>query len=138
LRGCCYRVGMPSQSFRNLKVWNHAMCLVEDIYLTTDGFPSRERFALAAQLRRAAVSIPSNISEGARRRGRRAFINHLDIALGSQGEVETQIELGLRLKFIAPDRYRRLQLSVEEIGRMLNGLIHSLENAPPRTRIESS
>jgi four helix bundle protein len=61
-------------------------------------------------------------------------MNHLDIALGSQGEVETQIELGLRLKFIPPDRYRTLHRSVEEIGRMLNGLIESLEKAPPRRR----
>ena len=78
------------------------------------------------------MSIPSNISEGARRRrrrGSRVFINHLDIALGSQGEVETQIELALRLKFITSERYRRLQRSVEEVGKMLNGLIDSLEAA---------
>jgi four helix bundle protein len=129
---------MPSHSFRNLKVWNDAMTLVEDVYRATDGFPMRERFGLATQLRRAAVSIPSNISEGARRRkrpGRRLFINHLDIALGSQGEVETQIELALRLKFITPERYRRLQRAVEEIGKMLNGLIDSLEAADPRSEV---
>jgi four helix bundle protein len=127
---------MPSHSFRNLKVWNDAMTLVEDIYIATDGFPMRERFGLAAQLRRASVSIPSNISEGARRRGRRGrrvFVNHLDIALGSQGEVETQIELALRLKFITAEHYRRLQRSVEDIGKMLNGLIDSLETADPRS-----
>ncbi len=112
------------------------MVLVEDVYKATDGFPMRERFGLAAQLRRASVSIPSNIAEGARRRkrrGGRVFINHLDIALGSQGEVETQIELALRLKFITAERYRRLQRSVEEIGRMLNGLIDSLEASDPRS-----
>ena len=112
------------------------MTPVADVYRATDEFPMRERFGLAAQLRRAAVSIPSTIGEGARRRrrrGSRVFINHLDIALGAQGEVETQIELALRLKFIPSGRYRRLQRSVEEIGKMLNGLIDSLETADPRS-----
>ena len=69
------------------------MTLVEDVYRVTSQFPAQERFGLTAQLRRAAVSIPSTIGEGKRRKRRRAFLHHLDIALGSQGEVEVQLEI---------------------------------------------
>jgi four helix bundle protein len=119
---------MPqSHSFRDLKVWQRAMDLVEDVYLLTKGFPTDERFGLTAQLRRAVVSIPSNIGEGARRKRRKAFLHHLDIALGSQAEVEVQIEIAKRLQFILEDDYARLQRHIEEIGKMLNGLINSLQ-----------
>jgi four helix bundle protein len=77
---------MVNRSFRDLEVWRESMQLVEEIYRLTAGFPSEERFGLASQLRRAAVSIPSNIGEGARRKRRRPFLYHLEIALGSQGE----------------------------------------------------
>ena len=72
-------------SFRDLEVWQESMTLVEEIYALSKRFPADERFGLTSQLRRAAVSIPSNIGEGARRKRRKAFLNHLDIALGSQG-----------------------------------------------------
>jgi four helix bundle protein len=71
------------------------MLLVEDIYDVTRSFPADERFGLTSQLRRAAVSIPSNIGEGARRRRNKPYRNHLEIALGSQGEIEVQLELAL-------------------------------------------
>ena len=79
-----------------------------------------------SQLRRAAISIPSNIGEGSRRKRRKAFVNHLDIALGSQAEVDVQSEIALRLKFLSKIQQGRLQSSVDRIGRMLNGLITSL------------
>jgi four helix bundle protein len=120
-----------AQSFRGLKVWQAAMVLVEDIYAVSAHFPSSERFGLTAQLRRAAVSIPSNIGEGKRRKRDPVYRNHLDIALGSQGEVEVQLEIAHRLKFMSDPDYRRLHERVAEIGRMLNGLIDSLE---PRDR----
>jgi hypothetical protein len=75
-------------SFRELRVWQESMLLVEDIYRITRKFPREERYGLTSQLRGAAISIPSNIGEGARRKRRRVFLNHLDIALGSQGEVD--------------------------------------------------
>jgi four helix bundle protein len=119
---------MPqSHSFRDLKVWQRAIDLVEDVYLLTKAFPTDERFGLSAQLRRAVVSIPSNIGEGARRKRRKAFLHHLDIALGSQAEVEVQIEIAKRLQFIPEADYARLQRHIEEIGKMLNGLINSLQ-----------
>jgi four helix bundle protein len=111
----------------NLKVWRDAMDLVEAIYVLTSRFPKDERFGLTAQIRRASVSIPSNIGEGKRRKRRKVFLNHLDIALGSQAEVEVQLEIAKRLNFIAAGDYARLLPRVEEVGRMLNGLIESLQ-----------
>jgi len=114
-------------SFRGLKVWQRAMDLVEEIYRTTTGFPKDERFGLTAQLRRAAVSIASNIGEGKRRKRQRAFLYHLDVALGSQGEVDVQTEIARRVGFIDARTQRRLQLQIDEVGRMLNGLITSMQ-----------
>ena len=103
------------------------MTLVEGIYKATARFPSDERFGLTSQIRRAAVSIPSNIGEGQRRKRRRAFLHHLDIALGSQGEVEVQIEIAYRLGYINKSDFLSLSEHLAEIGRMLNGLIDSLQ-----------
>ena len=77
------------------------------------------------------MSIPSNIGEGKRRKRQRAFLRHLDIALGSQGEVEVQLEIARRLGFVGPDDYKRVQDRVAEVGRMLNGLIESLQPQEP-------
>jgi four helix bundle protein len=90
-----------SSSFRDLKVWRDAMTLVEEVYSVSGRFPRTERFGLTSQIRRAAVSIPSNIGEGKRRKRQRAFLHHLDIALGSQGELEVQLEIAQRLGFVA-------------------------------------
>src|SRR5688572_31650006 len=104
---------MPhNRAFRDLKVWHRSMDLVERIYEVTAAFPKDERFGLTAQIRRAAVSVPSNIGEGSRRKRRKAFLNHLDIAQ--------------RLRFLKMADYQQTQIAVEEIGRMLNGLIVSL------------
>ena len=117
------------QSFRDLAVWQRSMILVEEIYKVTRRFPNTEQFGLTAQIRRASVSIPSNIGEGKRRKRRRVPLNHLDIALGSQAEVEVQLEIAMRLEFVSRSEYQRLQEIIEEIGRMLNGLIRSLQPA---------
>jgi four helix bundle protein len=116
-------------SFRNLAVWQRSMTLVEEIYKLTRRFPREEQFGLTAQLRRASVSIPSNIGEGKRRKKQRVFLHHLDIALGSQGEVEVQLEIALRVGFMPQSEYDRTRAVVEEIGRMLNGLISSMQPA---------
>ena len=114
-----------TSSFRDLEVWQESMTLVEEIYTLSKRFPSDERFGLTSQLRRAAVSIPSNIGEGARRKRRKAFAHHLDIALGSQGEVDVQLELAARLGFCAKSDRNVIQQRIDRIGRMLNGLIAS-------------
>ena len=103
------------------------MTLVEEIYVCSRRFPPDERFGLTSQLRRAATSIPSNIGEGSRRKRRKAFLHHLDIALGSQGEVDVQMELALRLGFCPRRDYSNVQQRIDRIGRMLNGLIESLQ-----------
>lgn len=102
------------------------MTLVEEVYRVTGSFPHHERFGLTAQIRRSSVSIPSNIGEGKRRKRQRVFLNHLDIALGSQAEVEVQLEIAKRAGFLAQRDYERLQEIVEEVGRMLNGLMASV------------
>ena len=98
-----------TNSFRDLDVWHEAMTLVEEIYGVTKRFPADERFLLGSQLRRAAVSIPSNIAEGSRRKRRRANLYHLDVALGSQGEVEAQLEIAERLGYCPRNDARRVQ-----------------------------
>jgi four helix bundle protein len=122
------RVPMPITNFTDLKVWQPAMNLVIEVYQLTDTFPARERFVLSAQTRKSAISIPSNIAEGFCRKSLPAYINHLNIALGSEGELFTQLEIGKRLRFAsAADVDRRLQ-HLSEVGKMLRGLSTSLEN----------
>jgi four helix bundle protein len=113
-------------SFRDLDVWQESMVLVEEIYRLTRRFPEDERFGLTAQLRRASVSIPSNIGEGVRRKKPKPRINHLDIALGSQGEVDVQLEISRRLGFCSAGEYERIRPRVDRVGRMLNGVIASI------------
>jgi four helix bundle protein len=109
------------------------MTLVEEIYAVSQSFPREELFGLTTQLRKAAVSIPSNIGEGSRRKRRKVSLNHDDIALGSQGEVEVQLEIAKRLGYCGTSDYARLQERVERVGRMLNGLIASLQAEGPWT-----
>ena len=115
------------KSYRDLDVWQEAMKLAELCYERTAGFPSREMYGLVSQIRRAAVSVPSNIAEGHSRRTLQAYLNHLSIALGSQSELETQIELSCRLKFLSEDSAREILQKAEQVGRMLHALMRSLE-----------
>src|SRR5687767_15109396 len=103
------------------------MTLVEQIYTVTKSFPPEERFGLTSQIRRAAVSIPSNIGEGKRRKREKAFLYHLDVALGSQAEVDVQLEIAKRVGCLNEAEYQRLAEQVDEIGRMLNGLMSSMQ-----------
>ena len=123
----------PTTSFFDLRVWQEAMDLVEAIYLLSKRFPSDERFGLTSQIRRASISKPSNIAEGQRRKRRKAFLYHLDIALGSQAEVETQLLVAKRLGYCADDAHAAAMHRAEAVGKMLNGLIASIqpEDAEP-------
>jgi four helix bundle protein len=116
-------------TFRQLLVWQKSMILVEEIYKVTGRFPRHEQFGLTSQMRRSSVSIPSNIAEGKRRKRQLVYLNHLDIALGSQAEVEVQLEIAKRVGVLAADDYSRIQPIIEEVGRMLNGLIASVQPA---------
>lgn len=110
-------------------VWRKAMDLVVEIYRLSQTFPSAEKYGLAAQMQRAAVSIPSNIAEGHARKSSGAFINHLSIAAGSLAELETQLMLAERLEFCPVEVSRSLLTCTDEIGRMLSGLKTSLTNS---------
>jgi four helix bundle protein len=87
-----------SNSFRDLDVWQESMRLVEDVYRVTAAFPREEKYGLTSQLRSAAVSIPSNIAEGSRRKRIKTYLFHLEVALGSQGEIDVQVEIAERLE----------------------------------------
>ena len=114
-------------SHRDLVIWQKAMEAVAECYELTRNFPNDERFGLTSQLRRAAVSIPSNIAEGKGRGTTGVYINHLSIALGSLAEVDTQIELAVKLKMIKASSTHSITMKLEEIGRMISGLKRSLE-----------
>jgi four helix bundle protein len=108
------------RTHKDLRVWQESMLLAEMIYKMTAAFPQSERFGLTAQMRRAAVSVVSNIAEGAARYSTREFANFLSIARGSLAELETQLELASRLQLVAD------KVSIEErcnsCGRLLSGL----------------
>ncbi|MBZ5513804.1 MAG: four helix bundle protein [Acidobacteriia bacterium] len=119
----------PIKSHRDLEVWQEAMKLAEICYQQTGSFPAREAYGLTSQIRRAAVSIPSNIAEGHARRSLAAFLNHLSIALGSQAELETQIELCCRLKLLPASSAEDILTKAGQVGRMLHALTQSLEKS---------
>ncbi len=108
---------MALQHYRELIVWQKAMSLVEALYRATDHFPSKEIYGLTGQLRRAAVSIPSNIAEGQARNTTRDFLHFLAVARGSLIEVETQITITERLGYLGKELQTTLLESTAEIGR---------------------
>jgi len=103
------------------------MNLVDRIYRVTATFPRSEMYGLTSQIRRASVSIPSNLAEGNCRRSTKVFLNHVDIALGSQGELETCVEASGRLSFLPASDKDALLADVASVGRLLNGLYRSLQ-----------
>ena len=113
------------RSFKDLEVWNAAMDLVIVVYGLAAALPASERYELSAQVRRSSVSIPSNIAEGHARRGR-AYRNHVLIALGSTAELETQLEVAVRLKFLTPADVQEAVDLMARVGQMLHGLARAL------------
>ena len=111
--------------FRNLVVWEKAMGLAERVYGVTERFPRSEMYGLTSQVRRAALSIPSNIAEG-KAIGGQSYPHHLRIALGSQAELETQIELARRLAMLTESEAAEMMERTSEVGRMLVGLLNAL------------
>jgi four helix bundle protein len=113
------------KSHKDLKVWQESMTLVTQIYKVSEDFPKHEIYGLSSQIRRAAVSIPSNIAEGAGRKGENEFTRFLFIALGSLSEVETQLEISHRLGYIKDIEV--INSSIYFIRNMLANLIKSLK-----------
>ena len=118
---------MALQNYRDLDVWQRAMDLADAVYEATEGFSPGERFGLVTQLRRAAVSVPSNIAEGYGRRHRGDYIRFLSFARGSLCEIETQLLVSVRRKFAAQARIDPAWHLCQRIGQMLTRLIESLE-----------
>jgi four helix bundle protein len=110
-----------------LIAWQVAMQLVEEVYTITKRFPKEELYGLTQQLRRAAVSVPSNIAEGHCRNGGREFVHHLSIALGSLGELETLVMISERLGYLAAPESPKILVLAAEVGRIIVGLMHSVE-----------
>src|SRR2546423_14254372 len=120
------RLPMKVKNYQELIAWQRAMDLAEEVYTASRDFPREEIYALTNQIRRAAVSIPSNIAEGQGRRTTADFLRHLSIAYGSLREVETQILIAARLKYLTPAQVDSVMSSAGEVGRLLNGLMNSL------------
>ena len=116
---------MASRNYTDLIVWQKAMDLAENVYRATRAFPKEELYALTSQLRRAAVSVPSNIAEGQGRGGAVKFVRFLHIAHGSLREMETQVLLAQRLTYLPATECRSLLDLAAEVGRLLNGLMRS-------------
>ena len=118
---------MPVNTFRDLFVWQKAVQLVTQIYITTKSFPKDETYGLSSQIRRAAVSMPSNIAEGFSRSSSADFARFLEISIGSLFEVQTQLQIALNLKYINQEAFNSLYESSREIERMLIALKKSIK-----------
>ena len=114
-------------NFKELKIWQKGRSFVKEIYLTVSKFPPEERYALTSQMKRAAISIPSNIAEGAGRGTEKDFARFLDISNGSAFELETQIYLAFDLEFINKVKLNNLIEKIEEIEKMIYGFKKILE-----------
>ncbi|MDO8786621.1 MAG: four helix bundle protein [Sulfuritalea sp.] len=109
---------------RELRVWQEAMALVELVYAITSTFPKDEQFGLTSQMRRAAVSVPANIAEGAARNGTKELLHFLGIASGSLSELDTHLELSSRLKFVADAS--DVQNKIDQVSALIMALSKSL------------
>lgn len=114
------------KNFKDLEVWKLGKEIVLEIYEVTGGFPKEELYGLVMQIRRAAVSIPSNVSEGFNRYHNKEYRQFLYVALGSCAELETQIEISLDLKYIDKSSHDRILEKVDHESRMLRNLIKKL------------
>ena len=118
---------MPSRNYRDLIAWQRVMDFVAAVYECTRAFPREELYGLRSQLRRSAVSVPSNIAEGQGRGGATELLRFLRIAYGSLREAETQILIAERLGFLSSARCGPVMDLAGEVGRLLNGLMRSNE-----------
>jgi len=114
------------KTFRDLIVWQKSMAMVTEIYQVTQSFPRREDYGITSQIRRCAVSIPSNIAEGYGRNSRNEYIRFLQIALGSLFELQTQLEIATNLGYLKKEEFDALYERTREVERMLSVLIRRL------------
>jgi four helix bundle protein len=118
-------------NLEQLKVWHMAMEIARDVYVLTGGFPNEERFGLTSQVRRAAVSIASNIAEGAGRYSDKEFAHFLSIASGSSFEVRTQLLIAVNLNYITQEKVGALLKNLSELEKMIYGFRKTLKDTNP-------
>ena len=111
---------------RDLKVWQEAMTLVKETYLLTSAFPPEELYGLSAQLRRSAVSVPSNIAEGAARSSKKEFLQFLSVARGSLSELETQVIIAKELGYV--ETIDSIQSRTQNLFKLIGGLVNKLKD----------
>jgi len=126
-----------TQSYRDLLVWQKSMVLAKEIYQLTTKFPPEEKFGLISQMRRAAVSVPSNLAEGQARHTSGEFIVFISHAEGSLAELDTQLTLAVELNFLSGKEAARELDTIIELRRMLNGLRRSVSGQKPPARNSS-
>ncbi|MDX2027147.1 MAG: four helix bundle protein [Alphaproteobacteria bacterium] len=124
----------PVQSYKDLEVWQKSMDMVTAVYQVTKEFPKDELYTLTNQIRRSAISVPSNIAEGRGKRSTGDYIRFLNIAYGSISELETQLIISKNLGYVSSGKLDSLFTDINRIGRMLNGLISSLEGKQTTSR----
>lgn len=116
------------RTYRDLKIWHKAMEMVTEIYRASATFPREEIFGLTAQVRRSAISIPSNIAEGFGRRTQNDYLRFLQIAMGSLFEVQTQLEIAANLEYLSGEQHCRIHDLSRELERMMSSLMHKIGN----------
>ena len=122
------KMGGKILSYRDLEVWENGVKLAKDIYRLTETFPNHELYSLTSQLRRASVSVPSNIAEGFVRNSTKEFIYFLFISLGSLAEIETQIEIAIELNYTNIAKTEELKNFIQVLMKQIRTLINSLKN----------
>jgi four helix bundle protein len=114
------------KSFRDLIIWQRGINLVKEVYEETRNFPKQELYGLTSQIRRSAISIPSNVSEGHTRQHRAEFRQFLSMALGSLAELETQIIISRELNYISSEKSEKVIDQIDSLGKMIRGLMKKL------------
>ena len=121
-------ISRMENGYKGLIVWQKAMNLVEETYKITKLLPKEEIYSLSDQMRRAAVSIPSNIAEGHVRKAIKEYVNFLSIARGSNAELQTQLLICVRLQYVTEAEIAKASGLSEEVGKMIQAIIQKLEN----------
>lgn len=114
------------RTYRELRVWQKGIAFAAALYEATEEFPKAEQYGLRSQMRRAAVSVPSNIAEGHQRDSTAEYIRFCRVAMGSTGEIDTQLEIAKRLGLFSDEQHSAMDEQLDDIRRMLTGLINSL------------
>ena len=118
------------------EAWSKSLELITSVYRHTERFPKEEKFGLTSQIRRAAISIPANVAEGAGRRSQKEFVHFLSNSQGSASELETELIIAHRLGYLDETTFAQLIASLEQIGRLITGLSRHVERQKPRTSLD--